>query len=118
MRPALAAGLFSVTMLIRDFYGLFPRHLPNGNPRSYGARHPKTGIVMSTFRSLSSMDSARAPAISAQECRSYCAQCMTLGMEPNLSLQRAAILSEMVRSWTTLANQMDRYEAILQDECG
>jgi hypothetical protein len=73
---------------------------------------------MSTFRSLSSTNSARAPAISSQECRSYCAQCMTLGMEPNLSLQRAAILSEMVRSWTALANQMDRYEAILQDECG
>jgi hypothetical protein len=73
------------------------------------------GIAMSTFRSLSSMNSARAPAISSQECRSYCAQCMTLGMEPNLSLQRAAILSEM--GWTALANQMDRYEAILQDEC-
>jgi hypothetical protein len=72
------------------------------------------GSAMSTFRS---MDSARASAITARDCRTYCAQCMELGMEPNLSLQRAAMLSDMGRSWTTLANQIDRYEAILQDEC-
>jgi hypothetical protein len=73
---------------------------------------------MSTFRSLSSIDSARAPAISARECRTYSAQCVTLGMEPNLSLQRAAILLAIGRTLIALASQLDQHEAILQDECG
>jgi hypothetical protein len=43
---------------------------------------------------------------------------MALGMQPDLLVQRAAILSAMGRSWTTLANQMDRYEAVLQKPVG
>jgi hypothetical protein len=39
-------------------------------------------------------------------------------MEPNLSLQRAAILLAIGRTLIALASQLDQYEAILQDECG
>jgi hypothetical protein len=37
-------------------------------------------------------------------------------MEPNISVQRANILTAMARSWTTLANQTDRYNALVKEE--
>jgi hypothetical protein len=106
-RRALSAAIFTARFL--DICSLLV-HNPVGRDTH------KMGMAMSAFRSLSSKDSA--PAINARDCRTYCAQCMALGMQPNISVQRAAILSAMGRSWTTLANQMDRYEAVLQDECG
>lgn len=35
-------------------------------------------------------------------------------MEPNISVQRANILVAMSRSWTTLAKQTDRYDALVK----
>jgi hypothetical protein len=51
--------------------------------------------------------------ISAQQCRDYAASCVMLATKPNLSVQRSTILLAMSRSWTALANQQDRYDAIM-----
>jgi len=54
--------------------------------------------------------------VSAEQCRAHSAECAALGMEPNISVQRANILTAMSRSWTTLANQTDRYDALVKRE--
>lgn len=54
--------------------------------------------------------------ISGQQCRTYSAACVALGMSTNISVQRATVLLAMSRSWTTLATQKDRYDSILEEE--
>jgi hypothetical protein len=54
--------------------------------------------------------------IAAQQCRDYSADCLTLSTKLNLSVQRRTILLVMARSWTALANQTDRYDAIIIEE--
>jgi hypothetical protein len=54
--------------------------------------------------------------LNAQGCRDFAATCLTLGAKPSLSVQRATILAAMARNWTTLANQRDRYDAIVTEE--
>jgi hypothetical protein len=54
--------------------------------------------------------------LTAQQCRAFASNCVTLGADTNISIQRATILLAMSRSWTSLANQIDRYEAILKEE--
>jgi hypothetical protein len=50
-------------------------------------------------------------------CKAHSTECAALGMEGHISIPRATILLAMSRSWTTLANESDRYEAILKEEC-
>ena len=54
--------------------------------------------------------------ISADQCRENAADCVTLGMKPNTSLRRTAILQARSRNWTVLANQIEQYEAIVKEE--
>ena len=54
--------------------------------------------------------------LTAQQCRAFASNCVTLGADTNLSMQRATILLAMSRSWTTLANQIERYETIVKAE--
>ena len=54
--------------------------------------------------------------ISGQECRTYSADCETLGTNLAISIQRATILLAMSRSWSALATQRDRYDAIVKEE--
>jgi hypothetical protein len=54
--------------------------------------------------------------IGAQQSRAYSNDCVTLGQAPAISIQRATILMAMSRSWTGLANQRDRYDAITKEE--
>jgi hypothetical protein len=54
--------------------------------------------------------------LSAQGCRDYATDCLTLRGKPDNSTQRIAILTAMGRSWTALANQRDRYDALLIEE--
>jgi hypothetical protein len=42
--------------------------------------------------------------------------CQQLGLAADISIQRATILMAMSRSWTTLANQMQRYDTIVKEE--
>ena len=53
------------------------------------------------------------PMLSAEGCRRYSADCRTLRETPDLSARRIAILTAMARSWTALANQRDRYDALV-----
>jgi hypothetical protein len=52
----------------------------------------------------------------AEECRLHSKDCIRFGKEPNVSIQLATILFAMSRSWTGLAGQIDRYEAVLKAE--
>ena len=68
-------------------------------------------------------ESGRAPAcrsgaimIATVECRAYATECQDLGSTAGISIQRATVLMAMSRSWTALANQTERLEAILRDE--
>jgi hypothetical protein len=54
--------------------------------------------------------------ITAQQCRAFAANCVTLGADTHISMQRATILLAMSRSWTNLANQIDRYEPTMKEE--
>ena len=60
--------------------------------------------------------------ISADECRAHAVECEFLGKREflakaaNPSMERAAILLGMSRSWTGLAKQVDRYEAIVKSK--
>ena len=54
--------------------------------------------------------------ISGQQCRTYSAACVALGMSTNISVRRATVLLAMARSWTTLATQKDRFDSILEEE--
>jgi hypothetical protein len=54
--------------------------------------------------------------ISAEQCRAYSAQCAVLGRASDISAQRATILLAMSRTWVALANQKDRYDAMVASE--
>jgi hypothetical protein len=54
--------------------------------------------------------------VSAEQCRAHSAEYAARGMEPNVSVQRANILTAMSRSWATLAKQTDRDEALVKEE--
>jgi hypothetical protein len=43
---------------------------------------------------------------------------MALGMQTDLLVNEPRYSRQWVESWTTLANQMDRYEAVLQKPVG
>ena len=54
--------------------------------------------------------------IIASQCKIYATDCQQLGLAGDISVQRATILMAMSRSWTTLANQMLRYDTIIKEE--
>jgi hypothetical protein len=39
-----------------------------------------------------------------------------MGVDASISIQRATVLLAMSRSWATLGDHMERYEAILEEE--
>jgi hypothetical protein len=52
----------------------------------------------------------------AEQCRTYAAECERLGLEGDKSVRRAAALMCIAESWTTLANQLDWLSAITKEE--
>jgi hypothetical protein len=54
--------------------------------------------------------------LTSSQCKIYATDCQQLGLTAEISIQRATILMAMSRSWTTLANQMLRYDTIIQEE--
>jgi hypothetical protein len=54
--------------------------------------------------------------IVALQCKIYATDCQQLGLAGDISMQRATILMAMSRSWTTLANQVLRYDTIVKEE--
>jgi hypothetical protein len=54
--------------------------------------------------------------ISATDCKTYAAECQQLGMVADISMRRATVLMGMATSLAGLANQIERYDAIVNDE--
>jgi hypothetical protein len=54
--------------------------------------------------------------ITAAQCRTYAMDCQHRGIAAGISIRRATTLLAMSRSWSTLANQVERYDAILKEE--
>jgi hypothetical protein len=54
--------------------------------------------------------------LTSPQCRIHAMDCQQLGLAADISIQRATILMAMSRSWTTLANQMQRYDTIVKEE--
>jgi hypothetical protein len=54
--------------------------------------------------------------ISIEQCRIYSSECEQLGKVDNTSIQRATILFAMSRTWTALANQRERFNAVVAEE--
>lgn len=50
------------------------------------------------------------------QCREYATECQRLSTLAGTSTQRATLLMAMTVSWTTLADQMRRYDAMLNEE--
>jgi hypothetical protein len=53
---------------------------------------------------------------STEQCRNHAAQYKMLAKEPNISARRSAVLSNISRSWTALANQLEGLAVIIKDE--
>jgi hypothetical protein len=54
--------------------------------------------------------------ITAAQCRTYATDCQHRGIAAGISIRRATALLAMSRSWSVLANQVERYDAILKEE--
>jgi hypothetical protein len=54
--------------------------------------------------------------MSTTQCTTNAAKCQHLGMVFDISIQRANALLAMSQSWTTLASQKERYDAIRKEE--
>jgi hypothetical protein len=52
----------------------------------------------------------------AEQCKAFAATCQLLGQEVDMSPRRAALLVNISRSWTALANQLDRLGTLLKEE--
>jgi hypothetical protein len=52
----------------------------------------------------------------AQQCKTYAEEYKRLGMEPDISIRRATLLTVISRSWATLANQLDLLTVIIEKE--
>jgi hypothetical protein len=101
----------------------------NGNVLAAGWRALSAGVdrrqcraganpsrqAMIVLVSLGARD-VRGPLISAQQCRTYSAACIALGLAADISSQRATILLAMSRSWDTLGYEKDLYDTMLEEE--
>ena len=56
--------------------------------------------------------------ISEAQCEEYSAECESLATARNISVQRSKALMAMAHSWTLLAGQRRRYDAIVAEEHG
>ena len=53
---------------------------------------------------------------SVEQCRAYASEHKTLGANPRNSARRSAVLMNISRSWTTLANQLESLAIIVKSE--
>jgi hypothetical protein len=54
--------------------------------------------------------------LTAEQCKAFAAQYQFLGQEAGISPQRAALLVNISRSWTALANQLARLAVLVKEE--
>jgi hypothetical protein len=53
---------------------------------------------------------------SAEQCRAYAAEFKILGADPRNTARRSAVLMNISRSWTALANQLESLAIIVKSE--
>jgi hypothetical protein len=58
------------------------------------------------------------PVVTAEECRAHIIECLRLRNTGEVSPRRVAALMAMMTSWVALANQIEHYETVLQEEDG
>jgi hypothetical protein len=51
-----------------------------------------------------------------EQCRKYSAEYKILGKDQKISARRSAVLLNISRSWTALANQLENLTAIVKEE--
>jgi hypothetical protein len=56
------------------------------------------------------------PVVTADDCKAHVIECLRLRNTGEVSAQRVSVLVAMMKSWVVLANQIERYEAIVQEE--
>lgn len=56
------------------------------------------------------------PVVTADDCRAHISECLRLRNTGDVSPRRVAALMAMMTSWVMLANQIEHYEAVVQDE--
>jgi hypothetical protein len=56
------------------------------------------------------------PIVTADDCRAHIIECLRLRNTGEVSPRRVAALMAMMTSWVALANQIEHYETVLQDE--
>jgi hypothetical protein len=52
----------------------------------------------------------------AEQCKAFATDCQLLGQEADISPRRAELLVNISRSWTALANQLDRLATLIKEE--
>jgi hypothetical protein len=52
----------------------------------------------------------------AEQCKTYAAECERLGLEDDISIRRATVLMCISASWTVLADQLDWLSDIVKEE--
>jgi hypothetical protein len=59
-----------------------------------------------------------ASTVSADDCKANVKECLRLRNTGKISDRRAGLLMDMMTSWIVLANQLEKYEALLKREAG
>jgi hypothetical protein len=59
-----------------------------------------------------------APTVTADDCRAHVSECLRLRNTGTVSARRVTALMRMMATWIVLANQIERFEAIVRDEDG
>jgi acetolactate synthase regulatory subunit len=52
----------------------------------------------------------------AEQCKGFAVDCQLLGQKADISRRRAELLVNISRSWTALANQLDRLATLIKEE--
>jgi hypothetical protein len=58
------------------------------------------------------------PIVTADDCRAHVSECLRLRNTGTVSARRVTALMAMMATWIVLANQIERFEAIVRDEDG
>jgi hypothetical protein len=56
--------------------------------------------------------------VTPDDCRAQVTECLRLRNTGTVSARRVTALMAMMASWVVLANQIERYEAVMKDEDG
>ena len=54
--------------------------------------------------------------LTAEQCKAHAEECKRLAAAPGVSARRTTVLRTMIRSWTALANALDRYDDIVRED--